>query len=159
MINKKWYERRDIIVVYLFHEIKLYIKEQEEVLKNDGYFDKYVKGQITRMYNLLKKMDDSIPKINAYNNSQVDKVATQLTDIYYKKALRTDYGSDEVLEPEQLEAILGLDGYSLMKRYFSIKAGLMYLEENIHEKYRVECNPIFSCFKSIKTLWEEHILI
>lgn len=159
-MKSKWEERKDIVVVYLHHNITNYIKLQNKIIEEEeGYFAKEIKGQITKMYNILCKLEQEMGYVNVYSKSQVDRVAQHIFDSKLKKALRTDTGSDEFVDAEELKRLLGLNGYELMKTYFSIKVGLIYLEEEIHLKYREDCKPVFSCFKQLKNLWEEHILI
>lgn len=154
----KFIERKNVIIVFLNHTINEYVKEQETVLNEGGVFTPHLRGQVTKLKNALNKIESELPKL-AYSQNQVNRVDRALKDVYFSKALKV--GSDEVEEYIPRETIvnsLGESGYELLKRYFTLKSGFMYLEDNIKEELMKELIPVFNCFKSIKKFWEQEVL-
>lgn len=160
-MNKKFIERKRIMIVFLLAEIKLYVKQQKEIEKDGGCFGSYYKGNVTKIYNQLQKLEEAMPTTNAYSEKQVSEMADKIMLIYFKKACRWgELKEDEkVVEPKEVARSLGIAGYELLKIYIKIKGGFLALTSELSGEYLEDCKLMIRQFETIKKFWEEEVLI
>ncbi len=156
----KFTEIKNILVVYLNAIAKDYKNKQEQLLNgSDSYLAPHIKAKVTSFINEISKLEKTIPD-QAYSQARCDKISGKMIDLYFKKALKiVDDKEEEFISTEEIKKRLGIEGYELMKSYFSLKAGIMALENELIEKNREELKELIRKFNLIKKHWESEILI
>ena len=156
----KFTEIKNILVVYLNAISKDYKNKQEQLLNSsDSYLAPHIKAKVTSFINEISKLEKTIPD-QAYSQARCDKISGKMIDLYFKKALKiVDDKEEEFISTEEIKKRLGIEGYELMKSYFSLKAGIMALENELIEKNREELKELIRKFNLIKKHWESEILI
>ena len=156
----KFTEIKNILVVYLNAISKDYKNKQEQLLNSsDSYLAPHIKSKVTSFINEISKLEKTIPD-QAYSQARCDKISGKMIDLYFKKALKiVDDKEEEFISTEEIKKRLGIEGYELMKSYFSLKAGIMALENELIEKNREELKELIRKFNLIKKHWESEILI
>ena len=156
----KFTEIKNILVVYLNAISKDYKNKQDQLLNSsDSYLAPHIKSKVTSFINEISKLEKTIPD-QAYSQARCDKISSKMIDLYFKKALKiVDDKEEEFISTEEIKKRLGIEGYELMKSYFSLKAGIMALENELIEKNREELKELIRKFNLIKKHWESEILI
>lgn len=156
----KFTEIKNILVVYLNAIAKDYRNKQQQLLNDsDSYLAPSIKSKVTSFINEISKLEKTIPD-QAYSQARCDKISSKMIDLYFKKALKiVDDKEEEFISTEEIKKRLGIEGYELMKSYFSLKAGIMALENELVEKNREDMKELIRKFNLIKKHWESEILI
>ena len=155
----KFEEIKNVGIVFLHHSINRYKVQQDELFTGkDTYLAPYIKGQVTMLVKEINKLEGKLSR-DCYTHNRAEKMSNKIKDYYFKKAIKIeDDKPDEYISPELLIEKLGIDGYELMKSYFAVKAGIMFLQQEIRESNREDTMGLMLKFKALQKFWERDIL-
>ena len=155
-------EIKRALIVFIKERTRRYKEQQQKVIDEEGgYFSPHIKTSITNFEKEVCKLESKIPTVYCYSERNAKKTEKLLFDVYFRKACKVEDENkeDKVVMADEVKAKLGVEGYELMKEYFSIKAAILCLIIEIKKERRPETETLLKRFNSIKRFWEKTVLI